>query len=243
MKLKKVFTKKIAIILIIPFITALLWASPVIFHWNNGVSVSTGTVGNGNLKNAYKFDLYGDNFSYFSYGSYFMLGMCFTNSAVYQSLKKAMKILEEKCPNRHFYIMELSKKEGGETLLHETHRNGMSVDLMVPKLKIDSKPCYFYDHSGLFHYRYEFDKNGYLNIDKSVQIDFDALAELISAVQEAALQNGLTVSKVIIRDEIKDNLIQTKTGKKIAKLVRSYPYHKFVNKMHDDHIHVDFAFK
>lgn len=243
MKIIRFLLKAIAALFLVFLITTFIWASPVIFYWNKGESISTGTVRNGGLKNAYKFDLYGKNFSYFSYGSYFLLGMGFSNSAVYHSLKDAMKLLEETCPEHYFYVMELSKKEGGQTLLHKTHRNGLSVDLMVPKMKKNGTPTNFYDHAGILHYRYEFDKDGYLEFDKSVQIDFDALAELIFALQKSAKQHGLKVAIVIIRDEIKDDLIKTKTGKKIAHLVRSFPNHKFVNKMHDDHIHVDFAFR
>jgi penicillin-insensitive murein endopeptidase len=234
--------KRLKLFFYIILIASFLWASPVIFYWNKGKSTSTGHVVNGKLINAYKLDLYGNNYSYFSYFSYYMLGMCFTNSSVYQCLKDAMKTLEVSCPNRHFYIMELSRIYGGKSLLHQTHRNGMSVDLMVPKINKNNKPCYFYDHAGLFHYLNEFDSDGHLKLDKSVKIDFDALAELIFAVQKAASENGLKISQIIIRDEIKDNLAKTATGSKIAYLMRSYPNNKFVNKMHDDHIHVDFTY-
>jgi hypothetical protein len=220
-----------------------IWSSPVIFHWNSGNSVSIGSSQEGALKNPYKMDLYGKNFTYFSYLSYFGLGMCFTNSKVYQTIKDCMKSLETKSAGTVFYVMELSRKNGAKTLLHQTHRSGLSVDLMVPKKNKSGKQSRFYDRVGLWHYLYEFDSEGHLSIDKSVSIDFDALASLITELNLAANKNGLKIKQVIIRNEIKDNLLEKSSVKNMPSyLVHSYPNNKFVNKMHDDHIHVDFSY-
>jgi penicillin-insensitive murein endopeptidase len=238
-RIKKILKISIVVTLIFCFV----WSAPVVFFWNNGKSIVKGSSNGGTIENPYKMDLYGKNFSYFSYLSYFGLGMCFTSERVYNSLKDCMKALESSAAGKHFYIMELSRKNGGKTLLHQTHRAGLSVDLMVPKLNKNGKQTRFYDHCGLWHYCFNFDKEGRMNIDNSVQIDFESLALLIHELEIAAAKNGSPLQRVIIRDEIRDNLFKTPSAARLNKaLIASYPQNKFVNKMHDDHIHVDFVY-
>jgi hypothetical protein len=136
--------------------------------------------------------------------------------------------------------MELSRKNGGKTLLHKSHYAGLSADFMVPKKTKTDKQSLFFDRLGLWHYLYNFDKEGRLSLNKSVMIDFESLAALIYELKIACSKNGITLLRVIIRDEIKDNLLRTKFGPQISNVVVSFPGNKFVNVMHDDHIHVDF---
>ena len=242
--MNKLKIKKRYILLIGILLFSFLWSTPVIFHWNNGKSISNGTSASGTLSNPYKMDLYGKNFSYFSFFSYYGLGMCFTSDRVYNCLKDCMKSLETSCAGKHFYIMELSRKNGGKSLLHNTHRAGLSVDLMVPKINKSGRQSLFYDRFGLLHYKLDFNADGKLTIDKSVQIDFESLAKLIYELINSASKNGLVLSRVIIRNEIRDNLLRTKTAAKFNhNLIVSYPANKFVNEMHDDHIHVDFRYR
>ena len=233
-------SKKTYLIICICLILYLLISAPVLLYWNQGKSISTGAVSNGAIGNAYKFNLYGKNYSYFSYLSYFNLGMCFTNNQVYQSLIDCFKELETKAAGRHFYVMELSRKKGGKTILHATHRNGLSADIMVPKKFKKGGPTYLFDHLGLWHYLLEFDKEGSLKIAPFVQIDFEALASFIHELNLSCQKNKLIIQRIIIRHEIKDNLNQTKLAPKIMRFIQSYPNNIFVNSMHDDHIHIDF---
>jgi penicillin-insensitive murein DD-endopeptidase len=137
--------------------------------------------------------------------------------------------------------MECSTRNGGKTLLHRTHRNGLSADFMVPKIK-NGKQTKFYDRLGLWHYLLGFDTLGRLIFDHKVSIDFETLGKHIIALDNAAKKNGLVISKVILRLDLKDDFYETESGLEIKRrgiyFAKRLP--KIVDSLHDDHYHVDF---
>ncbi|MFC0878537.1 hypothetical protein ACE01N_18225 [Saccharicrinis sp. FJH2] len=76
-------SSRLTIFLIISF-TVFYTAMPQIIHKNHGISQSTGTVGNGKLTNGYKLPYKGDNFKYYSFFDYYILGRCYIHSDVYR---------------------------------------------------------------------------------------------------------------------------------------------------------------
>jgi penicillin-insensitive murein endopeptidase len=81
-----------------------------------------------------------------------------------------------------------------------------------------------------------------LNIDKEVSIDFETIAKHIIALDNAARKNGLAISKVILKIDLKDELFNTKSGKELHQrgIYFARNLSKTLNMFHDDHYHVDF---
>lgn len=233
----------IKLALSISLIAALfIGCSPELMHKNAGKSISKGTPGNGSIENSWLMKRKLSNASYFSMTSYYLLDMAYLHSKLYQTLIDSYKECETTCPKIHFRYMECGKKEGGKTLLHRTHNNGLSVDFMVPKMK-KGKQVKRYDRLGILHYLLEFDKDGKLETNNNIEIDFETMGKHIIALDNAAKKNGLRVKKVILQIDLKDDFYRTKSGMEVKR--RGIYFAKaltpIVDKMHDDHYHVDFV--
>lgn len=203
-------------------------------------SISHGSVSNGSLEHGKLIPYYGSNYSYFDTTSYFS-GRAFLHEDVLAFTLKVYKNLEN-VSNRFYRIMECSNQMGGKLWPHQTHQNGTSIDFMMPLTK-DHKPYYNLDEIGLSHYWLSFDDNGKYSEDKSVEIDFEAIAQHILLLNEAANEKGWKIKKVIIKIELKDELYATPSGKKLkAKGIYVVQgLSKMVNALHDDHYHIDFT--
>ena len=203
-------------------------------------SISHGSVSNGSLEHGKLIPYYGSNYSYFDTTSYFS-GRAFLHEDVLAFTLKVYKNLEN-VSNRFYRIMECSNQMGGKLWPHQTHQNGTSIDFMMPLTK-DHKPYYNLDEIGLSHYWLSFDDNGKYSEDKSVEIDFEAIAQHILLLNEAANEKGWKIKKVIIKIELKDELYATPSGKKLkAKGIYVVQgLSKLVNALHDDHYHIDFT--
>ena len=228
-------------ILLLLLVILIICALPELIHKNAGTSRSIGSVGKGSLENAWLVPYSSANFSYFSPLSYYILNNGYTNAKVYRTLVAAYKTCEKSCAGRHFRIMECSNKKGGKMLIHRTHQNGLSVDFMIPKKK-GTRPSYFWDRLGVWHYLLAFNNAGHLTINKKVQLDFETMGQHILALEQAVRQNGLRIKKLILKIELKDDFYKTKSGKKVRQkgiyFARSLP--DLVNRAHDEHYHVDF---
>lgn len=209
-------------------------------HYQDSLpGISVGTVNNGSLKNSTVVPFEGPNFIYFDTNSY-LGGRAHTRPDVSSTIQMAyaeMKGISE----RLFVIMELSLPEGGEILPHRTHQNGLSVDFMSPLLK-DGKPYTDLDLEGAPHYLLDFDDQGRWTEDPSVSIDFDVVAMHILALQQAAKKNKLKISKVIWKMELRDDLLATPHGMELANagIYITRNLSPLINRLHDDHYHVDF---
>lgn len=94
-------------------------------------STCYGTAADGSLNNGGKLPSSGANYSvYSSIGS--MIGRTYVHSEVYAVVVDAYFKLEKSLPKNVFVYGESGKKRGGEFDPHKTHRNGLSVDFMVP---------------------------------------------------------------------------------------------------------------
>lgn len=212
-------------------------------HLNDSLpSQSIGKVSNGKLAAGTLIPFSGKNFVYFDSSSY-LNGRAFANNKVIESIVASYKNLAKLYPHRTFYVMELSNEQGGKIFPHRTHQNGLSVDFMMPLVKggeIYAKE----DSTGIAHYLMDFDDEGRLSEDPSVQIDFDVVAKHILELDKAARINGLKINKVIINTNLKDELFATVQGK-ILKATGIYVVRNLeplINDLHDDHYHIDFEF-
>lgn len=126
---------------------------------------------------------------------------------------------------------------------HRTHQNGTSIDFKTPLMK-NGKQNRSWDGIGLFSYVLGFDKNGTLNFNNKVSIDFETMARHILITEKVARKNGMRIKKVIFKINLKDNLFATPSGKKLKNsgiyFAQSLP--KSIDNVHDDHYHIDFEF-
>jgi penicillin-insensitive murein endopeptidase len=209
----------------------------------NDVSVAVGSVSDGTLKNGKPVPFSGTNFRYFDSVSY-LNERCFVHEKLKLTLLNSFSELETIIPDRIFTVMECSNREGGKIYPHRTHQNGLSVDLMVPLLK-DDRPFYELDTIGSTHYILEFDNSGAYKSEPSIKIDFETIAQQLLSLNDAARKNGLKISKVIFKTELKEELFATTSGKKLLNsgiyFTRSLT--PVINALHDDHFHVDFEIK
>jgi len=234
--------KKIAFGLLLVTVVVLLFLSvPNLLYRNKGMSSSYGTPGNGKIENPYQVRYSAKNYRYFSLLSYFIMDNGFVHSNLEQTIQDSYRECELTCSGKFFRIMECSDRKGGKIRLHRTHRNGLSIDFMVPKLKNNAQ-VKRYDWLGLWHYLLNFDSSGRLRNNKNVCIDFETIAKHILALDNACRKHGLKISKVILKIDLKDDLFSTDAGKELRKrgiyFAQNLP--GIVNKLHDDHYHIDF---
>jgi penicillin-insensitive murein endopeptidase len=94
------------------------------------------------------------------------------------------------------------------------------------------------------HYLLKFDADGNLFLSPKTQIDFEAMAQHLLALDDAARENGLRIRKILFHTDLHDNLFSTPAGQELARReLRFIPrLSELVNRFHDDHYHVDFGF-
>jgi len=209
-----------------------------------GVSKSKGTVKNGELINGRRFPKKGNNYKYFSKMTYFLKNRAWVNSHVLDITLEAYKECELTMPKRRFLLMECSHKKGGKMWPHRTHQNGTSIDFASP-LKKNKQPYHGDQWKGVFHYAMQFDTFGRCIGNKDISIDFEAMGKHILALEKAAKKRNMYIKKVLLKIDLKDDFFKTKSGKHVKDkgiyFAKYLP--KFIDNVHDDHYHIDFAFR
>ncbi len=197
-------------------------------------SQSFGTTGSGHIQNAKRLPTNGPNFE-----TYSRFGAALGRNSVHQKVRKV--VLESyaniyKTNNElRFVYGETGWPWGGDFYPHKTHKNGMSVDFMVPVLKKgkpDTLPHAFWE---AWAYKLEFDKEGKL---EDYVIDFDAIVIHLNALAKSAEQNGLQIRRVIFAPDLQKTLKKAKGGKALLRKLNFSKGESWVR--HDDHYHVDF---
>lgn len=198
-------------------------------------SVCYGTVADGRLEQAIKLPHSGNNFvSYSMIGDF--LGRTYVHSAVRDIILNAYHKLEAERPDTVYKYAETGFREGGEFKPHKTHRNGLSVDFMVPVLNETGQSVYFPTVlSNKFGYGIEFDKSGRY---KTYQIDFGSMAAHIVSLHKAAIHKGYNLKRVIFDPGLQPFLMETKYGNYLKKNIHFSISASWVR--HDEHYHVDF---
>lgn len=198
-------------------------------------STCHGTTSDGTLTNGWKLPASGPNFtSYSTIGS--MLGRTYVHSDVFQVLLDSYKALESTAPASVFVYGETGKKKGGPFEPHKTHRNGLSVDFMVPVLDASGNsvplPTNILNKWG---YDIEFDTNGRY---EELTIDAETMAEHIFQLHRTAEEHGVGIWRVIFAPELQPLLHSTERWTFLRDHVEFSQRRSWVR--HDEHYHIDF---
>lgn len=199
-------------------------------------SVCFGGVADGALRGGWRLPYEGTNYRAFGRPPW-EAGRTFVHSTVHGIVLEAYARLGETLPEHRFLYAETGLEQGGPIRLHRTHRNGLSVDFMVPMRDARGAPTVLPGNEGnLWGYRLELDAQGRLG---PLRIDFEAMAQHLLALHEAAAHHGVRIAKIVFDPYLRSrHLAQAPTWPK----VRHLPFTRHpVATRHDDHYHVDFA--
>jgi penicillin-insensitive murein DD-endopeptidase len=125
---------------------------------------------------------------------------------------------------------------GGEFKPHKTHRNGLSVDFMVPVTDPRGRSTYPPTSPlNKWGYNLEFDARGR---HEDLSIDFEAIGAHLVALHRAARSNGAGIWRVIFDPKLQTFLLGTSHGSYISENIALSKKPSWVR--HDEHYHVDF---
>ena len=198
-------------------------------------SVCYGTTSEGRLENGWKLPASGSNFSAYSTVGR-MVGRTYVHSSVHDVVLEAYEQLAEEMPGRVFVYGETGWQEGGQFKPHKTHRNGLSVDFMVPVL--DEAGASVELPSSVLNkwgYDLEFDGNGRMD---NLRIDFHAIAEHVYQLDVIATEHGIGIWRVIFDPELQPRLEDSPRWSYLQEHVQFSTRRSWVR--HDEHYHVDF---
>lgn len=195
-----------------------------------------GSVSNGYLINGTQLPSEGKNFyAYSNIGV--MLGRNYVHSTVAEIVLAAYKRLESSAPQNIYVYGETGWSHGGRIRPHKTHRNGTSVDFMVPVVDATGKPTKLpTDISHKFGYNIEFDNRATF---ENLSIDFESMAEHLYQLDTASKAAGYGITQVIFEPHFIPKLYETKRGNYIKAHIHFMQGNAWVR--HDEHYHVDFA--
>ena len=198
-------------------------------------SICFGTSANGRVSDAVALPTQGEN-----YGPYSSLGVTLGRTHVHQTVRDivadAYAAAYRSMPATRFVYGETGLSTGGPFKPHRTPQNGTSVDFMVPVLDSKGKSVALPSNAlNKFGYALEFDVNGKLD---DLQIDFEAVAEHLYQLAEAAKRHGAPIDRVIFQKELVAQLYRTRRGTYLRTKVAFMKATPWIR--HDEHYHVDF---
>ena len=201
-------------------------------------SICYGTTKNGRLVNGVKLPSKGKNF--ISYGVIpVQAGRTYVHSKVKKVVVDAYNLLSKEQSNKVYKYAETGFKKGGQFKPHKTHRNGLSIDFMVPVIDKQGKSVRLPTNPlNRYGYNIEFDKQGKY---KEYQLDYEALGAHIVALHKMARKNGIDLWRVIFDPELQPYLYKTRYGEYIKNNIKIPKKKSWVR--HDEHYHVDFIVK
>jgi len=190
---------------IILIITALFFSATT----HSEDSICYGTTSNGKLEGGVKLPSEGRNFvSYSSIAETF--GRTYVHSKVKEIVVTSYKRLENEMPEKVYKYAETGFKNGGQFKPHKTHRNGLSVDFMVPVMNESGESVHLpTNFSNKLGYSIEFNESGEY---KGYKIDYEALSAHIAALHKVAKEKGVGLWRVIFDPKLQPNLLRTKYG-------------------------------
>lgn len=198
-------------------------------------SACYGNAVHGRLENAKRLPYAGANYRAYHVGG-FLVGRTFMHSSVRDTIRDAYAALAVSDPELRFVYAEASWPWGRRLRPHRTHANGTSVDFMVP---VRDNAGQVRELTGsvanMLGYAIRFDNNGK---GDGVNIDFEAMAKHLIALNKAAKAHNIRVSRVIFEPPLLKHLRKAPSGRKLKGI-------NFMNTRawfrHDQHYHVDFA--
>ena len=199
-------------------------------------SISHGTPAGGSLENGKRLPTRGRNFT-----TYSRLGATLGRTAVHDKVRTAILAsfdeLHRTHPELTYVIGETGWVGGGAFPPHKTHQNGLSVDFMVPvrskQGQVKVLPTTVFNKFG---YDIEFDERGHY---KNYDIDYEAIALHLLALDAAAKEHGISINRVIFDPELQPYLFEGNWGQEARKRLKFSTRRSWVR--HDEHYHVDFS--
>lgn len=199
-------------------------------------STCYGTPAQGRLQGGVQLPAHGQN-----YVPYSAMGVTLGRTYVHQTVRdivvNAYAATRISAPDKRFMYGETGLATGGLFKPHRTHQSGVSVDFMVPVIDRAHKSVLMpATMENKFGYELEFDERGSLD---NLQIDFEAMAEHLYQLAEAAKKHQVKIKTVIFQKELMELLFQTKRGNVLRNTVpfmKTTPWIK-----HDEHYHVEFS--
>lgn len=198
-------------------------------------STCYGSTKNGRLENGVKLPSNGKNF--ISYGMIpVQAGRTYVHSQVKKVVVDAYNSLLKEQPGKIYKYAETGFKKGGQFRPHKTHRNGLSIDFMVPVIDKQGNSTHLPTNPlNRYGYNIEFDKYSRY---KEYQLDYEALGAHIVALHKKAKKNGIELWRVIFDPKLQPYLYKTRYGKYIKNNIKIPKKKSWVR--HDEHYHVDF---
>jgi penicillin-insensitive murein DD-endopeptidase len=236
-KLMKRNLIKILFVLFLLSVCALYFGNDLFIYFENKEpSQSIGTTSDGSLVKGKRIPSHGKNFTtYSNLGS--LIGRTCVHHKVREVILDSYEQLAKDLPDKVFVYGETGWPCGGRIRPHKTHRNGLSVDFMVPV--VDKRSHSVFLPTTVFNkfgYSWEFDDHGKAD---AYQIDFNAIASHLLALKQAGDKKGVSIAVVIFDPPLQTLLFQTKRGEELKCIV---PFStKPVWIRHDEHYHVDFS--
>ena len=199
-------------------------------------STCYGTTSNGRLENGWNLPASGANFQSYSAMAR-LLGRTYVHSWVHSVVLETYAVVETSLPDTVFVYGETGKKKGGAFEPHKTHKNGLSVDFMVPvrNTEGDSVPLPT-NILNKWGYDLEFDAEGRLD---NLTIDFDAIAEHIYQLHQKAKESDGDIWRVIFAPELQPYLHDSPRWPYLEANMQFSTKRSWVR--HDEHYHVDFV--
>lgn len=199
-------------------------------------STCYGTVAHGRLEQGVQLPASGANFqAYSSVGV--MLGRTYVHNTVRDVVLDAYRALAQSAPDKIFVYGETGRAQGGPMSPHKTHQAGLSVDFMVPVLNRDGASVPLPGTvANKFGYGIEFDRTGKF---RDLRIDYEAMAEHLYQLSEAARRDRLGITRVIFDPDLTTKLLETRRGAYLRRNLSFMKQRPWVR--HDEHYHVDFA--
>lgn len=198
------------------------------------------------------------------------MGRQYLRAVPMQALQAALTALHEADPGRVFVVADSGHDDGGPFPPHATHRDGRSVDILVPLIDGHGAPTTLSTWPwNLWGYCWHLDDDGRVrglrweakpvelpllgatrlcptigsdddDDDDDRRLDFEALAQLIVAVEREARVRGSGIERVIIAPEYRATLLATPTGRTFGPLAARVPKMSAWVR-HDEHVHIDFV--
>lgn len=194
-----------------------------------------GIVSRGRIERSVQLPLSGPNYQAYSEQAA-AAGRTYVHSVVATILQDSYRALSQSSPDSRFVYGETGLAQGGPFKPHKTHQNGLSVDFFVPVKDEQNQAAKLPSHPGNhFGYDIELDAQGAY---AGYRIDFNAAAEHLYQLHQAARNRGADIALVIIDTAYLPRLFATPRG---AYLKQHLPFMKgkpWVR--HDEHYHVDF---
>lgn len=153
----------------------------------------------------------------------------YAHQPVAETIEEAYAALHSVGMKNDFVLGEVGFPWGGRLRPHKTHRNGLSVDFMVPLKDGVRLPTHALNKFG---YNLEFDRDG--KIDAG-EIDFLAISVHLNTLDIAARKRGGKIRRIFFAPDLQKHLVPDLRSKFRFNKKQSWV-------RHDDHYHVDFEF-